>query len=81
MQIDASVPTRGLEGVDCGTSRGLPTDELLVDFQAETEFDLLGLFQRRGRPAVPLRAPAPMPNILWLCRRPILTTRPSTKRC
>jgi predicted Zn-dependent protease with MMP-like domain len=42
-----------------------PTDEVLDELEAETEFDLLGLFQSHGDIAR-------LPNMVWLYRRPIL---------
>ena len=38
----------------------------------ESEFDLLGLFQGVGLPFQSASAPAPMPNMVWLYRVPIL---------
>jgi predicted Zn-dependent protease with MMP-like domain len=49
-----------------------PTDEVLDDMEAETEFDLLGLFQGVGLPFRSSQDVAPMPNMVWLYRRPIL---------
>ena len=49
-----------------------PTDEVLDDMQAESEFDLLGLFQGVGLPFRSESAPQQMPNMIWLYRRPIL---------
>jgi predicted Zn-dependent protease with MMP-like domain len=49
-----------------------PTDEVLEEMQAETEFDLLGLFQGVGLPFRSESAPVQMPNMIWLYRRPIL---------
>ena len=49
-----------------------PTDEVLDHMQAETEFDLLGLFQGVGLPFQSESAPQIMPNMVWLYRRPIL---------
>ena len=49
-----------------------PTDEVLDDLQAETEFDLLGLFQGIGLPFQSESTPVQMPNMVWLYRRPIL---------
>jgi predicted Zn-dependent protease with MMP-like domain len=49
-----------------------PTEEVLDELDAETEFDLLGLFQGTG---VPFRSHddiARLPNMVWLYRRPIL---------
>jgi predicted Zn-dependent protease with MMP-like domain len=39
---------------------------------AESEFDLLGLFQGVGLPFRTESAPVQMPNMIWLYRRPIL---------
>ena len=49
-----------------------PTEEVLDEMQAETEFDLLGLFQGVGLPFQSESAPVQMPNMIWLYRRPIL---------
>jgi predicted Zn-dependent protease with MMP-like domain len=49
-----------------------PTDEVLEELQAQTEFDLLGLFQGVGLPFRSDSAPVQMPNMIWLYRRPIL---------
>jgi predicted Zn-dependent protease with MMP-like domain len=49
-----------------------PTDDVLETMQAETEFDLLGLFQGVGLPFRSESAPVQMPNMIWLYRRPIL---------
>ena len=49
-----------------------PEDDVLEDLGAETEFDLLGLFQGVGLPFRSESAPAQMPNMVWLYRRPIL---------
>jgi predicted Zn-dependent protease with MMP-like domain len=49
-----------------------PTDQVLDELQAETEFDLLGLFQGVGLPFRSESAPTHMPNMIWLYRRPIL---------
>ena len=49
-----------------------PTDEVLDEMGAETEFDLLGLFQGIGLPFRSDSAPVQMPNMIWLYRRPIL---------
>ncbi|HEY1240305.1 MAG TPA: metallopeptidase family protein [Bryobacteraceae bacterium] len=49
-----------------------PTDEVLDELNAETEFDLLGLFQGVGLPFRSESAPVQMPNMIWLYRRPIL---------
>ena len=49
-----------------------PTDEVLEEMQAETEFDLLGLFQGTGLPQQSHGDIARLPNMIWLYRRPIL---------
>jgi predicted Zn-dependent protease with MMP-like domain len=49
-----------------------PSDEVLDAMKAETEFDLLGLFQGVGLPFRAESAPLHMPNMIWLYRRPIL---------
>ncbi|MBV9557046.1 MAG: metallopeptidase family protein [Pseudolabrys sp.] len=49
-----------------------PSDQVLKEMQAETEFDLLGLFQGVGLPFRSESAPVQMPNMIWLYRRPIL---------
>ena len=50
-----------------------PEEDVLVDLEAETPFDLLGLFQGVGLAhdeAVPQSGQ--LPNMIWLYRRPIL---------
>ena len=49
-----------------------PSDEVLSEMQAESEFDLLGLFHGVGLPFQSESAPQQMPNMIWLYRRPIL---------
>ena len=49
-----------------------PTDEVLDEMEATSEFDLLGLFQGVGLPFRSDSAPVQMPNMIWLYRRPIL---------
>ena len=49
-----------------------PTNEVLDEMGAETEFDLLGLFHGVGLPFRSESAPVQMPNMIWLYRRPIL---------
>ena len=49
-----------------------PTDEVLDELKAQTEFDLLGLFQGVGLPQQSLGDVARLPNMVWLYRRPIL---------
>ena len=50
-----------------------PDDETLDEMQAESEYDLLGLFRGRGlahaEAALPTGA---LPNMVWLYRRPLL---------
>jgi predicted Zn-dependent protease with MMP-like domain len=48
------------------------TDEVLDQMGIENEFDLLGLFQGVGLPFQSHSDPNPMPNMVWLYRRPIL---------
>jgi predicted Zn-dependent protease with MMP-like domain len=49
-----------------------PTDEVLDEMEAETEFDLLGLFQGTGLPHQSHGDIARLPNMVWLYRRPML---------
>ena len=49
-----------------------PSDEVLDTMDADSEFDLLGLFQGVGLPFRSESAPVQMPNMIWLYRRPIL---------
>ena len=49
-----------------------PEDDVLDELRAESEFDLLGLFQGVGLPFRSESAPTQMPNMIWLYRRPIL---------
>ena len=49
-----------------------PTEEVLEHMNAETEFDLLGLFQGVGLPFQSTSVLEPLPNMVWLYRRPIL---------
>jgi len=49
-----------------------PSREVLRIMRAESEFDLLGLFQGVGLPFRSESAPVQMPNMIWLYRRPIL---------
>ena len=49
-----------------------PTDEVLDEMEATSEFDLLGLFQGTGLPHQSHNDVARMPNMIWLYRRPIL---------
>jgi predicted Zn-dependent protease with MMP-like domain len=49
-----------------------PTDEVLERMEAETEFDLLGLFHGVGLPFRSEATSGQMPNMIWLYRRPIL---------
>ena len=50
-----------------------PAQDVLDEMKAESEFDLLGLFQGVG---LPFRSESgmtgDMPNMIWLYRRPIL---------
>ena len=49
-----------------------PTDEVLEEMDADSEFDLLGLFQGTGLPFQSNSDIARLPNLIWLYRRPIL---------
>lgn len=49
-----------------------PTDEVLDDMEADSEFDLLGLFQGVGLPHQSASDISRLPNMVWLYRRPIL---------
>src|SRR3984893_11040898 len=49
-----------------------PTQDVLDEMGAQSEFDLLGLFQGVGLPFRAESAPVQMPNMIWLYRRPIL---------
>ena len=49
-----------------------PASEVLDSMRAQTEFDLLGLFQGVGLPFQSEAVPELMPNMIWLYRRPIL---------
>lgn len=49
-----------------------PTEDVLDRMEADSEFDLLGLFQGVGLPFQSVSAPTYMPNLIWLYRRPIL---------
>src|SRR6202453_5510506 len=49
-----------------------PTDEVLDEMGATSEFDLLGLFQGVGLPFRSHDDIARLPNMVWLYRRPIL---------
>jgi len=48
------------------------TDDVLDELDAESEFDILGLFQGVGMPFRSNEDIAPLPNMIWLYRRPIL---------
>jgi predicted Zn-dependent protease with MMP-like domain len=49
-----------------------PTEEVLDEMDAESEFDLLGLFVGVGLPFRSNDDIARLPNMIWLYRRPIL---------
>jgi predicted Zn-dependent protease with MMP-like domain len=49
-----------------------PTDEVLERMEAESDFDLLGLFHGVGLPFRSEAVSGQMPNMIWLYRRPIL---------
>ena len=49
-----------------------PTEEVLDEMGAQSEFDLLGLFHGVGLPHQSHQDVARLPNMIWLYRRPIL---------
>ena len=49
-----------------------PTDEVLDEMNAGSEFDLLALFHGIGLPQQNHNDIARLPNMIWLYRRPIL---------
>lgn len=49
-----------------------PSEDVLDEMKAESEFDLLGLFHGVGLPFRLESAAVQMPNMIWLYRRPIL---------
>ena len=49
-----------------------PTEEVLDEMDAASEFDLLGLFHGVGLPFRSNDDIARLPNMIWLYRRPIL---------
>jgi predicted Zn-dependent protease with MMP-like domain len=50
-----------------------PDDETLKEMDAESEFDLLGLFRGRGLAQSEATAPSgALPNMVWLYRRALL---------
>jgi predicted Zn-dependent protease with MMP-like domain len=49
-----------------------PSEDVLDEMQADSEFNLLGLFQGIGLPFRSESAAVQMPNMVWLYRRPIL---------
>lgn len=49
-----------------------PTEEVMTEIGAESEFDLLGLFQGVGLPQQSHDDIGRLPNMIWLYRRPIL---------
>ncbi|HEY8439844.1 MAG TPA: metallopeptidase family protein [Xanthobacteraceae bacterium] len=49
-----------------------PEEQVLNELGAQSDFDLLGLFQGLGLPFRSESAPVQMPNMIWLFRRPIL---------
>jgi len=49
-----------------------PTEQVLDEMDAESEFDLLGLFQGTGLPFRNQGDIPHLPNMVWLYRRPIL---------
>jgi predicted Zn-dependent protease with MMP-like domain len=49
-----------------------PTEEVLDEMKADSEYDLLGLFQGTGLPFQSHDDIARLPNLIWLYRRPII---------
>ena len=49
-----------------------PSEDVLKEMEAESEFELLGLFQGVGLPFRSESAAGQMSNMIWLYRRPIL---------
>ena len=49
-----------------------PAEDVLDELNADSEFDLLGLFQGVGLPFRSQQDVAQLPNMIWLYRRPIL---------
>jgi len=49
-----------------------PAGDVLDEMNADSEFDLLGLFQGVGLPFRSGQDVAQLPNMIWLYRRPIL---------
>src|ERR1700679_962152 len=50
-----------------------PDEETLREMEAETEFDLLGLFRGRGMAhRAAIEDTGALPNMIWLYRRPLL---------
>ncbi len=49
-----------------------PSGEVVKEMRLDSEFDILGLFQGVGLPFQSETAPSPIPNMVWLYRRPIL---------
>jgi predicted Zn-dependent protease with MMP-like domain len=49
-----------------------PTEEVLDEMKADSEYDLLGLFQGTGLPFRSHDDIARLPNLIWLYRRPII---------
>lgn len=49
-----------------------PTEEVMEALGAESDFDILGLFQGIGVPFQSVTQSGALPNLVWLYRRPIL---------
>jgi predicted Zn-dependent protease with MMP-like domain len=49
-----------------------PAEDVVVQMNLDTEFDLLGLFQGLGLPFQSESSSGQLPNMIWLYRRPIL---------
>jgi predicted Zn-dependent protease with MMP-like domain len=48
------------------------SDEVLAQMRIDDPFGLMGLFHGVGLPFQSVMDPTPMPNMIWLYRRPIL---------
>ena len=57
-----------------------PTDEVLDEMEAQSEFDLLGLFQGIGLPQQSNNDTARLPNMVWLYRRRSSIIGPSMRK-
>ena len=55
-----------------GKDTGKEKIDYVAEMKLESEFDILGLFQGVGLPFQSDVVPSPLPNMVWLYRRPIL---------